>query len=112
MDNWLKVAPLQDIQKLGARVVRTQNSEGDALEIGVFRLDDDSIFAINNRCPHKGGPLSEGLVYGDKIACPMHSWKISLVNGKAEEPDEGKVACYQTKVEAGMVYLKLKEKQA
>ncbi len=110
MVNWVKVAPLDDIQKLGARVVRTQDSAGEPLEIGVFRLEDDRIFAINNRCPHKGGPLSEGIVYGDKIACPMHSWKISLVDGKAEEPDVGQTACFKTKVEAGVVYLALKDK--
>ncbi|CAN6134579.1 MAG: nitrite reductase small subunit NirD [Candidatus Methylopumilus sp.] len=109
MDNWVKVAPLQEIQKLGARVVRTHDGAGQALEIGVFRLEDDRVFAINNACPHKGGPLSEGLVYGEKIACPMHSWKISLVDGKAEEPDVGQTACYKTKVQDGMVYLELKD---
>jgi nitrite reductase (NADH) small subunit len=111
MDNWVKVAPLQEIQKLGARVVRAHDGTGKPLEIGVFRLEDDRVFAINNACPHKGGPLSEGLVYGEKIACPMHSWKISLVDGKAEEPDVGQTACYKTKVQDGMVYLKLKDQE-
>jgi len=104
MSTWVKVAPLTDIPKLGARVVRTKD-----IEVGVFRLEDDRIFAINNKCPHKGGPLSEGIVYGDKIACPMHSWKISLVDGKAEEPDVGQTACFNTKVEDGFVYLELKD---
>ena len=103
MSNWVKVAPLADIPQLVARVVRTKD-----IEVGVFRLEDDRIFAINNKCPHKGGPLSEGIVYGDKIACPMHSWKISLVDGKAEEPDVGQTACFNTKVEDGVVYLELK----
>ena len=107
MSNWVKVAPFEDVPKLGARVVRTTNSEGNALEIGVFRLEDDRIFAINNKCPHKAGPLSQGIVYGDKVACPMHSWKISLVTGKAEEPDVGETACFNTKVEDGFVYLEL-----
>lgn len=104
MSHWVKVAPLVDIPKLGARVVRS-----GSVEIGVFRTDDDRVFAVNNRCPHKSGPLSEGIVYGDKVACPLHSWKISLVDGKAEEPDVGETACYQTKVEDGVVYLELKE---
>lgn len=104
MSNWVKVSPLQDIPKLGARVVRTKNQE-----IGVFRLENDSIYAVNNKCPHKGGPLSQGIVYGDKVACPLHSWKISLVDGKAEEPDVGETACFKTKVEGGIVYLELKE---
>lgn len=104
MSNWVRVAPLEEIPKLGARVVRSKD-----IDIGVFRLEDDRIYAVNNSCPHKGGPLSEGIVYGDKIACPLHSWKISLVDGKADEPDEGATACFNTKVEDGVVYLELKE---
>ncbi len=104
MSRWVKVAPFDDIPKLGARVVRTKN-----VEIGVFRTEDDRIFAINNMCPHKAGPLSQGIVYGDKVACPLHSWKISLVDGKAEEPDVGETACFNTKLEDGFVYLELKD---
>lgn len=100
--SWTKVCPLEDIPKLGARVVRTESKE-----IGVFRTEDDRVFAINNSCPHKAGPLSQGIVYGDKVACPLHSWKISLVDGKAEEPDVGETACYQVKVEDGVVYLEI-----
>ncbi len=99
---WKEICPLADIPKLGARVVRSNDKE-----IGVFRTEDDRVFAINNSCPHKGGPLSQGIVYGDKVACPLHSWKISLVDGKAEEPDVGQTACYQVKVENGTVYLDL-----
>lgn len=99
---WKAICPFTDIPPLGARVVRS----GDK-EIGVFRTEDDHVFAINNSCPHKGGPLSQGIVYGDKVACPLHSWKISLVDGKAEEPDVGQTACYQVKVENGTVYLDL-----
>ena len=103
MTRWVKVAPLNEIPALGARVVRSKE-----IEIGVFRLADDRVFAINNSCPHKGGPLSEGIVYGDKIACPLHSWKISLVDGKADEPDIGQTACFNTKIEDNIVYLELK----
>ncbi len=110
MSNWVKVAPFDEIPKLGARVVRTKDSEQKEFDIGVFRTEDDRIFAINNSCPHKAGPLSQGIVYGDKVACPLHSWKISLVDGKAEEPDVGETACYNTKVEDGIVYLELKGK--
>ena len=99
---WKAICPLADIPPLGARVVRSANKE-----IGVFRTEDDRVFAINNSCPHKDGPLSQGIVYGDKVACPLHSWKISLVDGKAEEPDDGQTACYQVKVESGIVYLDL-----
>jgi len=102
MSHWVKVSPLNDIPKLGARVVRS--AKGD---IGVFRTEDDRVFAVNNSCPHKGGPLSQGIVYGDKVACPLHGWKINLVDGKAEEPDVGETACFNTKVEDGFVYLEL-----
>jgi nitrite reductase (NADH) small subunit len=104
MMQWVKVAPLEDIPKLGARVVRTKT-----VDIGVFRTEDDRIFAVNNACPHKGGPLSQGIVYGNKVACPLHSWKISLVDGMAEEPDVGQTACFNIKVENGLVYLELKD---
>ena len=112
MSHWVKVVAFEDIPRLGSRVVRTKtiknkDVENNDLEIGVFRLEDGRIFAINNKCPHKGGPLSQGIVYGDKVACPMHSWKISLVDGKAEEPDVGETACFNTKIEDGFVYLEL-----
>lgn len=107
MSSWVKIAPFEDIPRLGARVVRRTKPDGGNEEIGIFRTEDDRIFAINNLCPHKKGPLSQGIVYGDKIACPLHSWKISLVDGKAEEPDEGEVACFNVKVEDGMVYLEV-----
>lgn len=98
--SWTKICSLQEIPTLGSRLVRQGNKE-----IGIFRTEDDRVFALNNLCPHKGGPLSQGIVYGDKVACPLHSWKISLIDGKAEEPDEGQTACYQVKVEDGIVYL-------
>lgn len=101
--SWTKICPLNEIPKLGARVVRSATAE-----IGVFRTEDDQVFALNNSCPHKAGPLSQGIVYGNKVACPLHSWKISLVDGKAEEPDVGETACYATKIEDGFVYLEMK----
>jgi nitrite reductase (NADH) small subunit len=100
--SWTKICPLNEIPKLGSRVVRTEKTD-----IGIFRTEDDRVFALNNSCPHKGGPLSQGIVYGDKVACPLHSWKISLVDGKAEEPDVGETACYQVKVEDGIVFLEV-----
>ena len=102
MSNWTKIAPLADIPRLGSRVVRS--SKGD---IAVFRTEDDRVFALHNQCPHKGGPLSQGIVYGEKVACPLHCWKVSLASGDAEEPDEGHAACFAVKVEDGTVYLEL-----
>ena len=102
MSEWKKVVPLNEIPKLGSRVVRSADKE-----IAIFRTEDDRVFALHNACPHKGGPLSQGIVYGDKVACPLHSWKISLVSGDAEEPDEGHTACFAVKVEDGVVFLEL-----
>ncbi len=102
MSNWIKIVALNDIPKLGSRVVRSADKE-----IAIFRTEDDRVFALHNSCPHKGGPLSQGIVYGDKVACPLHNWKISLVDGNAEEPDEGHTACFAVKVEEDMVYLEL-----
>jgi nitrite reductase (NADH) small subunit len=99
---WKEICPVEDIPKLGSRVVRAKDRE-----IGVFRTEDDRIFAINNLCPHKKGPLSQGIVFGDKVACPLHNWRISLETGKAEEPDEGETTCYPTKVVNGMVFLEV-----
>jgi nitrite reductase (NADH) small subunit len=102
MSNWIKVAPLADIPRLGSRVVRS--AKGD---IAVFRTADDRVFALRDSCPHKQGPLSQGIVYGDRVACPLHAWQISLVDGKAQEPDVGETACYAVKVEDGTVYLEI-----
>ena len=103
MSHWVKVALLEEIPRLGARVVRSKDND-----IGVFRTEDDRVFAVNNACPHKGGPLSQGIVFGYKVACPLHSWKINLKDGRAEEPDVGLTACYNPKVEDGFVYLDIK----
>ncbi|OAM53024.1 nitrite reductase [Methylovorus sp. MM2] len=102
MSQWTKITTLSEIPKLGSRVVRS--AKGD---IAVFRTDDDRVFALHDSCPHKKGPLSQGIVYGDKVACPLHSWQISLVDGHAQDPDEGQTACFSVKVEDGMVYLEL-----
>ncbi|BCM24139.1 MAG: nitrite reductase small subunit NirD [Methylophilaceae bacterium] len=102
MSSWIKIVPLGDIPKLGSRVVRS--SKGD---IAVFRTEDDKVFALHDKCPHKGGPLSQGIVYGDKVACPLHSWQIHLADGHAVEPDEGQTACFAVKVEDGSVYLEI-----
>ena len=100
MSNWVKVVSLQDIPRLGSRVVK--RAEGD---IAVFRTADDKVFALHDHCPHKGGPLSQGIVHGEKVTCPLHGWNIGLADGKALEPDEGSTPCIATKLENGVVFL-------
>ena len=82
--NWIKVGSLTDIPKLGARTVETP-----AGQVAVFRTEDDQVFSLFNRCPHKGGPLSQGIVSGKVVACPLHNWIIDLESGEATAPDEG-----------------------
>lgn len=99
-NTWLKVCALDDIPVLGARVVR--RNEGD---IAVFRNGENEVFALRDKCPHKGGPLSQGLVFGKRVACPLHNWAINLEDGRALEPDEGCTRSYDCKVEQGVVFL-------
>ena len=101
-DNWIEVGSLSDIPKQGARVVRTE--KGD---IAVFRTDEDEVFALRDKCPHKGGPLSQGIVHGKRVACPLHDWKIHLESGDAVAPDEGCAASYPVKMQGETIMLSL-----
>ncbi|WP_079475226.1 nitrite reductase small subunit NirD [Marinococcus halophilus] len=76
--------------------------------IAIFKTKDSTIFALENKCPHKGGPLSQGIVSGEHVFCPLHDWKISLHDGRAQGADEGCTASYGTRVENNTVYLLLK----
>ena len=105
MSNWVKVAPFDEIPKLGARVVRTKDSEQKEFDIGVFRTEDDRIFAINNSCPHKGGPLSQGIVHGHSVTCPLHNWVIGLETGEVKGPDQGCARKVKCKVENGVILI-------
>lgn len=102
MSNWIEVVALNDVPKLGARVV-----DANEMQIAVFRTSDDQVFAIRNACPHKGGPLSEGIVHGTTVTCPLHNWKINLESGEALAPDVGCTNRFPAKVEDGKVYLSL-----
>jgi nitrite reductase (NADH) small subunit len=73
--------------------------------IALFRGADDAVHALLDRCPHKGGPLSQGIVFGDRVACPLHNWSIGLVDGQAAAPDEGCTPRFAVRVEAGVVML-------
>ena len=81
---WFDIGTVDDIPLLGARCVKTPQGR-----IGVFRTHDDRIFAIEDHCPHKGGPLSQGIVAGDTVTCPLHGWNIQLDSGQACAPDVG-----------------------
>lgn len=102
MSEWIKVCRLDDIPRLGARVVR----HGD-LDIAVFRSADDEVFAMEDRCPHKGGQLSQGIVHGKRVTCPMHGWNMELDSGCAVAPDEGCSRKFATRLEDDAVHLNL-----
>ncbi len=100
MTQWTRIATLDDIPRLGARVVRT-----DTTDIALFRTSSDQVFALRDQCPHKGGPLSQGIVHGGTVTCPLHNWKIDLASGEAQGPDEGCAHSFPVKVEKGVIYL-------
>ena len=102
MTEWTRVCALEEIPVLGARVVRTARED-----ISVFRNDADEVFALHDKCPHRGGPLSQGIVHGRSVTCPLHNWKIDLVNGEAIAPDAGCARVYGVKVVDGAVMLAL-----
>lgn len=99
---WVPVGTLEDIPRQGARVVVT--TQGD---IAVFRTVDDRVFALRDRCPHRGGPLSQGLVCGGRVVCPLHNWAVALETGEAVAPDEGHTATYVVRVEGSVVSVAL-----
>lgn len=102
MSNWIDLGPLEAIPRQGSRVVLTQRGE-----IAVFRTVDDQVFALRDRCPHKAGPLSQGIVHGHRVACPLHNWNIELDTGRAVAPDVGCARRFEVKVEEGRVFLAL-----
>jgi nitrite reductase (NADH) small subunit len=105
MSQWKPICALEDIPVLGAR--RVARAKG--CEVAVFRAADDQVFALLDRCPHKRGPLSQGIVFGHSVACPLHNWTIGLDSGCAQAPDEGCTPKFSVKVDAGQVYLDLDE---
>ena len=103
MTGWKAICRVDDIPVLGAR--RVQRAKG--APVAVFRNSQDKVFALLDRCPHKGGPLSQGIVFGHSVACPLHNWTIALDSGGAIAPDQGCAASYPVRVADGHVYVAL-----
>jgi nitrite reductase (NADH) small subunit len=99
---WTRACRVDEIPQLGARVVRSAHGN-----IAVFRNAEDEVFALHDQCPHKGGPLSQGIVFGRKVACPLHGWNIELNNGQAVAPDVGCAKSFPIRVENGEVFVRL-----
>lgn len=98
--SWIDVGAVDDIPLRGARLLKT--SVGC---IAVFRTGEAEVFAASNSCPHKGGPLSEGIVHGQKVTCPLHNWVFDLNTGQAEGADEGRIEVYAVRLEAGRILI-------
>ncbi len=101
-NNWTEVTELTQIPVLGSRIIKTRE-----MDIAVFRGTNDKVYAIRDACPHKNGPLSQGIMHGTSVTCPLHNWKIDLTNGEALGPDEGCTNVFPAKVEDGKVFLQL-----
>ena len=107
MSNWSEVVALEDIPQLGSRVIQVEN-KADTMKIAVFRTASDEVFAMKDECPHKKGPLSQGIVHGTSVTCPLHNWRIDLASGEALGPDEGCTNVFPVKVENGLVFIDFK----
>lgn len=99
---WIAVGQVDDIPALGARLVNSAKGQ-----IAIFKAQDGTIFALHNRCPHRQGPLSEGIVHGHKVTCPLHNWVIDLETGQAQAPDNGCTPTVPLKIENGVIHLEL-----
>ncbi len=97
---WIKIGMLNDIPRRGARCVTTPRGR-----VAVFRTGDDRVFAVEDRCPHKGGPLSQGIVHGTSVTCPLHNWVISLETGRAQGADEGAVRTIAVRIDGEELYI-------
>ena len=99
-ERWIEIGDMDAVPQRGARVVKT--SRGD---VAVFRTAHDRVFALYDRCPHLGGPLSQGIVHGHSVTCPLHNWVIGLADGEAEGADSGCTRSILVRVEKGKILL-------
>lgn len=100
VSDWMDVGALDDIPVRGARIVKTT-----AGCIAIFRTAENEAFALEDRCPHKAGPLSSGIVHGKSVTCPLHNWVISLETGEAQGADEGRTKAFTVRVEDGRLLM-------
>ena len=107
MTTWIDIGPLDAIPPRGARKVTTPLGC-----VAVFRTGADEVYALDNRCPHKGGPLADGIVHGHAVTCPLHNWVFDFTTGQAQGADTGRVATYPARVENGRVLLDAARLQA
>ncbi len=107
-NEWKVICSVDDIPVLGSRVVQRTGQTN----VAIFRNSENKVFALLDKCPHKGGPLSQGIVFGKRVACPLHNWNIELQSGCAVSPDAGCTQKFSVRVENGQVALDLAELNA
>jgi nitrite reductase (NADH) small subunit len=100
MSEWIDVGTIDDVPVLGSRVVQAPDGN-----IAVFKAADGTLFALRDRCPHKGGPLSQGIVHGHSVTCPLHNWVISLKSGEAQGADQGCTHKIPLRIEGARILL-------
>jgi nitrite reductase (NADH) small subunit len=100
MKDWIEVGSIEEVPLRGSRLVSTQ--QGD---IAIFKTAQGRLFALWDKCPHKGGPLSQGIVHGESVTCPLHNWVIGLETGEVKGPDQGCARKVKCRVENGIVYI-------
>lgn len=105
LSQWTAICRVDEIPELGSRTVRRPVG----LDVAIFRNADGGVFALLDRCPHKGGPLSQGIVFDNRVACPLHNWTIGLNDGCAQAPDEGCTPRFEVQVVDGVVHLDARE---
>ena len=98
--SWIDIGAIDDIPVRGARKVKTKDGC-----IAVFRTDDATVFATSNVCPHKQGPLNEGIVHGTKVTCPLHNWVFDLETGEAQGADQGRIETFAARIEGGRILI-------
>lgn len=98
---WTDVGTVGEVPRLGARTVATPRGN-----VALFRTASDEIFALVDRCPHKGGPLSQGIVHGTSVTCPLHNWVISLATGEAQGADKGCTPRIPVRIRSGRVEIR------
>jgi nitrite reductase (NADH) small subunit len=101
MSRWIPICRVEDLPLLGAR--RVAREQG--MPVALFRSASNRVYALLDRCPHKAGPLSQGIVHGEHVACPLHNWNIGLADGRAAAPDEGSTPAFAVKLQGEQVFL-------
>ncbi len=91
--HWTAIGLLSDIPVKGSRCIKLGSTT-----IGIFRTAEDEVYALEDKCPHKNGPLSQGIVHDNCVTCPLHNWVISLQSGQAQGADEGSVRTYRVRI--------------